>query len=95
MGKQWLHRLFEWADRFWPDWFMLLWARAAIAIGAIFVLIALVEAVRHYGFGHPMIDSKTQEPFTGTKSLVWFLGFGGGGAFFLVLGVLLHRWKSG
>ena len=73
---------FQQADRFWPEWFILLWARSAIALGATFVLIALVLAVRHYGFGHPLLDSKTNEPFTPTGAIVWFLGFGGGGAFF-------------
>lgn len=87
--------LFERVDRFWPDWVIMLWARGAIALGAVFVLIGAVMAVRHYGFGHPMGDSKTHEPFTQTKSLMWFIGFGGGGALFLLLGILTHRWKSG
>jgi hypothetical protein len=87
--------LLERVDRFWPDWAIMLWTRGAIAIGAIFVLIATVLAVRHYGFGHLMVDGKTHEPFTHTKALMWLLGFGGPGALFLVLGILTHRWKSG
>ena len=87
--------LLERVDRFWPDWLIIVWARAAIALGAIFVILVVVMAVRHYGYGHPILDSNTHEPLTPAKSTMWFLALGGGGAFFLVLGVLVSRWKSG
>ena len=87
--------LLEWVERFWPDWLIVFWARSAIAIGGRFLIVAVVLAIRHYGYGSPMLDSSTQKPLTPTQSIAWFLGFGGGGAFFLVLGILTHRWKSG
>jgi hypothetical protein len=59
----------------------------AIVFGTIFVLIALVAAIRQYGFGRPLLDGETQRPTTAG----WYLGFGGGGALFLVLGLLAHR----
>lgn len=87
--------LLELVDRFWPDWLIVLWAWWAIALGAIFALLALVEAVRHYLLGRPLLDGDTGRPWTRAESLIWFLAFGGGGAFFLVLGILTSRWKSG
>ncbi len=87
--------LMECVDRFWPDWLIVLWARGAMAIGGLFLILAVVMAVRHFGYGSPMLDSNSQEPVTPTRLIVWFLGFGAGGAFFLVLGILAHRWKSG
>ncbi len=87
--------LLERVDWFWPDWLIVFWARGAITLGAISVFLAVVMAVRHYGYGLPMFDSKTHKLLNPTKSIIWFVGFGGGGAFFLVLGILIHRWKSG
>lgn len=87
--------LLDQVDRFWPDWLLVLWAQFAIALGAIILLLALVRAVRHYGLDRPMRDSDTGPIFTPAQSLTWFLQFGGGGALFFALGILVYVWKAG
>jgi hypothetical protein len=64
-------------------------------IGSIFVLMAIALAIRHYVFGHPLSDTATNEALNSKQAILWFLSFGGGGAFFLVIGALTYRWKSG
>lgn len=79
-------------SRFWPSWAALLWARTAILLGAIFVINAAVMAVRHYCFGRPIavINTRTHRPMTRVGLLTWVLCTGGGGALFLVLGILKY-----
>lgn len=87
--------LLDLADRVWPDWLIVLWGLAAIALGTTFVISAAFMAVRHYGFGRPVRSRDTQEPVSAREAAVLFATFCGGGGMFLVLGLLAHDWKAG
>jgi hypothetical protein len=50
-------------------------------------------AIAHYGFGVPVHDRNTGQLSTPADTLSSMLIIGGGMALFLVLGVLLHRWR--
>ena len=68
-------------------------ARGWIIIGALMVVFISAMAVAHYVYGMPVHDRNTGESSTPANTLSIFMLLGGGGAFFLVMGILLHRWK--
>ena len=89
---------FNWWFQLWPDWlrwFIPLWAAGAAFIGSVFVLFISFEAVRHYGYGHKIRNLDTGTFLTRMQTFRLFLLFGGVGAFFLVVGILLLRWEPG
>ncbi len=79
-------------SRFWPPWVILLWARSAIVLGSILLLIAVVTAVAHYFLGRPItvVNTQTLKPLTGVGLQWWLFGMAGGGALFLTLGIFKH-----
>ena len=70
-------------------------ARGWIVLGSAILFFVCAMAVSHYMFGMPIHDGKTGQYLSPTKVLAGFLLLGGGAAFFLFMGILLHRWKPG
>ena len=68
-------------------------ARGWIIVGGLVVVFISVMAVAHYVYGMPVHDRNTGEFSTPANTLLTFVLIGGGGALFLVMGILLHRWK--
>lgn len=68
-------------------------ARGWIIIGTLMVVFVSAMAVAHYVYGMPVHDGNTGESSTPANTLSIFMLLGGGGAFFLVMGILLNRWK--
>lgn len=68
-------------------------ARGWIILGSLGVAFIGAMAVAHYVYGVPVHDRNTGELSTPANTLKIFTLIGGGAALFLVLGVLLHRWK--
>jgi hypothetical protein len=46
----------------------------------------------HYFYGVPITDKNTGNSMAPFAALMLFLAIGGGGAFFLIMGVLLRKW---
>jgi len=89
---------FEWAFQLWPDWFLWViipWAFLAIPLGALVVIVVSVDIIRHYGFGKPLDVRKNGVPATPAQTLMELLAGGAVGSLFMVLGVLLLRWRLG
>lgn len=57
------------------------------------VVFISAMAIAHYAYGMPVQDRDTGQLSTPANTLMTFLMIGGGGALFLVLGVLLYRWN--
>jgi hypothetical protein len=87
--------LFELADGFWPDWFTRAWAWFAMILGTLFVLIAAGEVIGHLRYGRVLLNAKTREQMTRRQIMFWAFLFGGAGLLFALLGLAVHRWKSG
>lgn len=68
-------------------------ARGWIIIGTLMVVFVSAMAVAHYVYGMPVHDRNTGESSTPANTLFIFMLLGGGGAFFLVMGILLNRRK--
>ena len=62
-------------------------------MGGLVVVFISAMAVAHYVYGMPVHDRNTGELSTSANTLLTFVLIGGGGAFFVLMGVLLHRWK--
>ena len=81
----------------WPaklQWLLIPMARLWILGGSLLLIFESVMAIRHYGFGLPFYDRKTGELLNPATTLTTFLLLSAVGAFFVVAGILLHRWKS-
>ena len=57
------------------------------------VLFIGAMTIAHYAYGMPIEDRNTGQLSTPANTLMIFLMIGGGGALFLVLGILLYRWN--
>ena len=68
-------------------------ARGWIIVGGLLVVFVTGMAVAHYVYGMPLQDRGTGELSTSANTLMTFVLIGGGGAFFLLMGILLRRWK--
>jgi hypothetical protein len=67
-------------------------ARAWIGVGCLVAALITAMAVAHYVYGMPVHDENTGQLSTPANTLMLFLLIGGGGAVFVVMGILLHRW---
>lgn len=70
-------------------------ARGWIIVGGLVVLFMSAMAVAHYAYGMPIQNRNTGANSTPVEALTGFLFIGGCGLLFLVMGILLHRWKPG
>ena len=90
---------FDWWFQLWPDWlirwYIPVWAVGASFVGAFTILFMSFIAIRHFAFGHKIQDQDTGKPLSAMQALRDFLLFGGVGAVFLVIGILLLRWEPG
>ena len=62
-------------------------------IGFLLVLFVAAMAIAHYAYGMPIEDRDTGQLSTPANTLRTLLMIGGGGALFLVVGILLYRWN--
>jgi hypothetical protein len=62
-------------------------------VGGLIVVFTGAMAVAHYVYGMPVHDRNTGDLSTPANTLLTFVLIGGGGALFLVMGILLYRWK--
>jgi len=62
-------------------------------MGGLLVVFVSTLPVGHYVYGMLVHDRNTGEFPTPANTLLTFVLIGDGGAFFLLMGVLLHRWK--
>lgn len=68
-------------------------ARGWILIGSLGLAFIGAMAIAHYAFEMPVHDRNTGQLSTPGNTLSTMLIIGGGMALFLVLGIMLHRWK--
>lgn len=68
-------------------------ARGWIVVGSLVLAFISAMAVAHYGYGTPVHDRNTGELSTPGNTLATLLLIGGGGALFLIMGILLYRWN--
>jgi cytochrome bd-type quinol oxidase subunit 2 len=69
-------------------------ARSWMIVGGLLALFMGAMAVAHYAYGMPIQNKNTGADSTPGEALTMFLMIGGGGLLFLVMGILLHGWKS-
>ena len=62
-------------------------------VGSLMVLFIGAMAIAHYAYGMPIEDRDTGQLSSPANTLTTFLMIGGGGALFLVMGILLYRWN--
>lgn len=67
-------------------------ARGWIIVGALLVVFIGVMAVAHYAYDVPVHDKNTKQLAKPDEILSGLLFIGGGGALFVVLGIVLYRW---
>ena len=67
-------------------------ARGWVLVGSLLVLFIGAMAIAHYAYGMPIEDRDTGQLSTPANTLMTFLMIGGGGALFLLLGILFYRW---
>ena len=67
-------------------------ARGWVLVGSLLVLFIGAMAIAHYAYGMPIEDRDTEQLSTPANTLMTFLMIGGGGALFLLLGILFYRW---
>ena len=68
-------------------------ARGWMLVGCLSMVFIGAMAIAHYAYGMPIEDRDTGRLSTPANTLMMFLMIGGGGALFLVLGMLLYRWN--
>lgn len=68
-------------------------ARGWMLVGSLIVIFVSAMAIAHYAYGASIQDQDTGQLATPAKTLITFLTIGGGGALFLLLGILLYRWN--
>ena len=61
-------------------------------LGSLLVIFIGAMAVGHYVYEMPVHNNNTGETATPAEVLSVLLMIGGGGALFILLGFLLHRW---
>jgi len=61
-------------------------------VGSLLVFISAM-AIAHYAYGMPIEDQDTGQLSTPANTLLTFVMIGGGGALFVLLGLLLCRWE--
>lgn len=69
-------------------------ARGWVLVGSVVFASACAIAVSYYVYGMPIHDRNTGQPATPEDTLAGLLTLGGGGALFVVMGILLLRWKG-
>jgi hypothetical protein len=50
-------------------------------------------AIAHFAYGVPIQNNDTGKPATLAEVVAGMCVIGGGGLFFVIMGVLLHRWQ--
>jgi hypothetical protein len=60
-------------------------------LGSLLVVFISAMAIAHYAYGMPIEDRDTGQLSMPANTLTTLVMIGGGGALFLVLGILLYR----